>query len=282
MENESIKFPDPNLSVNLKKLNITKDQEIRWFHLHNEIEIIKVNRGEILCFIDDKEIKLSEGDTFLIGKKVVHRLSFFKNNAEVSYIQIDTDRYSEMLIPYTDYYLCTFINGEGIEKYKKFDASSEISIIFDGIKKELTEKQNSYENFIKAHIFHIIALMCRHKFFPDYSVMQSRKQIAKILPALRYAEENFMNEIIPEDACALINTDKYYFCKLFKKAVGGTFTEYVNFLRMYHAEKMLIDCDKNISEIAYECGFTSIQYFNRLFKKQKGITPTEYRKLNIT
>ena len=57
-----------------------------------------------------------------------------------------------------------------------------------------------------------------------------------------------------------------------------TLNEYLNSVRVKKAEEYLLDMDISITEAAYMSGFNSIQTFNRVFKKIKGCTPTEYRK----
>ena len=62
----------------------------------------------------------------------------------------------------------------------------------------------------------------------------------------------------------------YHFCRLFKKVIGKTFVEYQNFIRIRRAEKLLITTDRTITNIAFETGFGSVAYFNRVFKRKLG------------
>ena len=73
------------------------------------------------------------------------------------------------------------------------------------------------------------------------------------------------------------NTSTFYFCKIFKKATGLTFTDYVSRVRIERARNLLLNRNLRISEIAYEVGFQSLTHFNRVFKKIVGESPTEYR-----
>jgi AraC-like DNA-binding protein len=68
-----------------------------------------------------------------------------------------------------------------------------------------------------------------------------------------------------------------YFCKLFKKQVGVTFTEYRARTRIEKAKTLLQDGHLRISEVAFEAGFDSIPHFNRVFRQQVGCSPSEYR-----
>jgi len=75
-----------------------------------------------------------------------------------------------------------------------------------------------------------------------------------------------------------VNTSTFYFCKLFKKATGLNFTEYLSQLRIEKAKNLLLNPNLRVSEIAYETGFQSLTHFNRVFKRIAGQSPTTYRK----
>jgi AraC-like DNA-binding protein/ligand-binding sensor protein len=74
-----------------------------------------------------------------------------------------------------------------------------------------------------------------------------------------------------------VNMSTFYFCKMFKRATGLNFTDYVSRVRIEKARNLLLNRNLRISEIAYEVGFQSLTHFNRVFKKIAGQSPTEYR-----
>jgi AraC-like DNA-binding protein len=69
----------------------------------------------------------------------------------------------------------------------------------------------------------------------------------------------------------------FYFCKLFKRATGLTFTNFLSCVRIERSKNLLINPQLRVSEIAYEVGFQSLTHFNRVFQKLLGQSPTEYR-----
>ena len=73
------------------------------------------------------------------------------------------------------------------------------------------------------------------------------------------------------------HVSSFYFCKLFKKTTGMTFSEYVARVRIEKAKKLLLDPLARISEIVYAAGFGSIPQFNSLFKRYVGMAPSQYR-----
>ena len=72
----------------------------------------------------------------------------------------------------------------------------------------------------------------------------------------------------------------YYFCRFFKETFGVCFSDYIKFFRIKKAETALIETDKSVLEIAFENGFSSASYFNKVFKELKFCSPTEYRKFS--
>ena len=74
-----------------------------------------------------------------------------------------------------------------------------------------------------------------------------------------------------------MHVSTFYFCKMFKKATGLTFTEYLGRLRVEKAKHLLLNPHLRISEIAYDVGFKSLTHFNRVFRRVVGQSPTAYR-----
>jgi AraC-like DNA-binding protein len=74
-----------------------------------------------------------------------------------------------------------------------------------------------------------------------------------------------------------VNSSPFYFCKLFKKATGLNFTDYLSRIRVERAKNLLLNPNLRVSEIAFEVGFQSLTHFNRVFKHTVGQSPTRYR-----
>ena len=74
-----------------------------------------------------------------------------------------------------------------------------------------------------------------------------------------------------------LHLSRFYFCTLFKKRTGLTFTEYLTRVRIERVKELLVNPNLRISEIAFQTGFQSLTHFNRVFLKLTGQSPTEYR-----
>jgi AraC-like DNA-binding protein len=98
-----------------------------------------------------------------------------------------------------------------------------------------------------------------------------------ICRAIQFVQEHLGEPLsiarVAKSACL----SKGYFSKLFKQTVGLSFREYLSKVRVIHARKLLGTTNRRIGDIAFESGFESVPYFNRMFKRFTGITPRQMR-----
>ena len=95
-----------------------------------------------------------------------------------------------------------------------------------------------------------------------------------------FLQENYDRNISVGDVADHLGISYPYLCKLFKDYTDKNILEYLNELRVEHSKSLLVDTAQPISVIAQEIGYNNIQTFQRLFKKQTGVTPGEYRKIH--
>jgi len=92
-----------------------------------------------------------------------------------------------------------------------------------------------------------------------------------------YVQENYHNKISLAEISELVNMSQVSFNRFIKKRTGKTFVEYINDTRIGYASRWLIEKELSVAEIAFKCGFNNIANFNRVFKKSKKCTPSQYR-----
>lgn len=95
--------------------------------------------------------------------------------------------------------------------------------------------------------------------------------------AKAYVAEHEGEDIHLDEIARALNVSTFYFCKMFKKATGLTFTDYLARVRVERAKVLLLDPNRRVSEVAYEVGFGSLTHFNRVFRKLVGQSPTAFR-----
>ena len=94
----------------------------------------------------------------------------------------------------------------------------------------------------------------------------------------RYAEEDFSQGICLREIAVTHRMNEKYIGRIFQQKTGQSFHAYCMALRLQKAKQLLLQYDTKIIDIAMECGFDNVSYFNRMFRRQYHMSPTEYRK----
>lgn len=95
---------------------------------------------------------------------------------------------------------------------------------------------------------------------------------------LRYADAHYMESLNLQELCDQFFINVSYCCELFRRETGATFTQYITRLRMQHARELLGTTALPLKEICERIGYNDYFYFDKVFKKNVGCTPSEYRR----
>lgn len=107
---------------------------------------------------------------------------------------------------------------------------------------------------------------------------QSERSDNAISRARKFIEENYMRtDISLDEVSQEVDISPYYFSKLFKEETGQNFIDYLTAIRIDRAKELLICTNYSMKEIGAEIGYSDPNYFSRTFKKNVGVTPTEYK-----
>ncbi len=280
MEKERILFGEKELSVNLCTLSMEPQGVYRGDHLHNAAELVLCEGGDMLCCIEGEDITVRRGEMILINTRAIHRLIPI-SPLNCRYMQIDIERYrrEEKEESSTLAYL---LMPQGMTRsYLLFPQGSILHSIFQGIWQEISQKKTAYPLAVRGEICRLVALMYREGLLFDPTLARFPAGYERILPALQYIEEHYQSKITLSDIAELLQCDKYHFCKQFKRITGMTFVDHINDRRLRAAEELLLTTNDSIADIAFACGFNSIQYFNKFFRNRRKISPGAYRSKKI-
>ena len=96
-------------------------------------------------------------------------------------------------------------------------------------------------------------------------------------PALRHIRDHYASSITLDDLAGKCKVNKHYLCRVFKAVTGKPVMKYLTEYRLHTADAMLTHTEKSISAIAEQCGFDSLNYFSRCYKKLNGFSPSAKR-----
>lgn len=253
-------------------------------HWHTAMEIINPVENHYDAVINGEKYRINPGDILIIPPGEVH----------------------ELLAPESGKRFIFLMNISLISKLKGFSgiqsmlshplllSKDNFPKIYDDIYQILLQIRNEYFNnndyaelTIQALLINLLVKIGEHhnnaeELFPNVRLYKQKEYVQKFNQALEYIDNHYMEDVSLEDVADQIGFSKYHFSRLFKQYTDYTFCDYLTFRRIKVAEDYLASPDYSITEVAMQAGFSSISTFNRLFKQQKGCTPSEYRSKNST
>lgn len=243
-------------------------------HYHDEVELLSITYGALDLFVNGRRHPCREGDLVFLSSRIPHATFVTDKGCTYTLVQFRPEHYLEDS-QNAGKYFSRFVRN-AVEPFRIFE-NQELSALVAKALAEYERKEEAFALYIKGAIHAMIALLCREGLLSTKSGVHSA-DIEKIRPALLYIEEHFAKDISLEEISAVQNLNPSYFCRIFKRASGSGFIDYLNFVRVCKSEKLLAAGTKSILDVSYDVGFSSVSYFNRIFKKYKNCTPTEYRK----
>lgn len=266
------------IKTNTKLLYATKAKyEEDWhstMHVHPFTELFYVVHGSGNFKVEDKNFTVKKDDLVIVNSNVSHTESSKDSNPleyivlGIEGISIKVDGHSNKLessYPYS------------IHNYNKH--KDEILFYFNQILKEVKYEHEYYEtvcqNLLEVLIFNII----RRTNSPI--VLSSSKNISKECAHIKkYIDINYSLDLTLDSLASVAYMDKYYLTRVFKEYIGTSPIDYLINKRISVAKILLETTNYSMGQITEIVGFNSQSYFNQIFKKRVGITPTEYRNHN--
>ncbi|MDD5602584.1 MAG: AraC family transcriptional regulator [Eubacteriales bacterium] len=255
-------------------------------HIHDFIEIIYALSGEYQILLNTKEYFFGEGDMVLINSNEIHNIvSLHKGNNQYAVVKFEPELiYTASQSLFEVKYILPFIMKESTHQkiFKKGDIKNTIiPDIMSNILREYDDKKYGYELAIRANIFNLFLFILRswNARNVDLNISQdiNKSIVLRLQKVLDYIENNCQNDITALEMSNLCNLSYSYFSKIFSKTMRKNFREYLNYVRISKAEKLLATSDFNITDIAMEAGFSTSSYFVQQFKRYKGISPKQFQ-----
>lgn len=251
------------------------------WHYHEEFEILLNLKGEGLRIVGDN-MDHFEGETLvIIGSGLPHLFKNDKNgsNAEdVDYIVIK---------------FLSSLNGLPIFSLPEFSKIEQLlknasrGIIFRkktikkvrGLLKNISQSQGPIKIIDLIRVLNILSEDKKISYLSSegFSLKTLEKGEDRTQKVIDYISENYTKDISLDDLAEVANMTTNSFCRYFKNRTGKTAFQFIREFRINKACQMLINGEKNISQICFDTGFNSFSSFNRIFKSLKNISASEYK-----
>jgi AraC-like DNA-binding protein/ligand-binding sensor protein len=139
--------------------------------------------------------------------------------------------------------------------------------------------QDQYAGFIR-----LLEIFARQLWIMANRIMvqDAETEPPMIRRARAYIAGHYGDPVDLDEIARVMHVSTFYFCKMFRKTTGLTFTDYLGRVRVEKAKNLLLNPHLRVSEIAYAVGFQSLTHFNRIFRKTTGEAPTAFRDNGIS
>lgn len=271
---------DPGLSFYFDHVRIIWDEQIT-LHQHDELEISYIITGSGTRVIGDVVEVFSKGEVIFVPSNMPHGWSF---NA---YDHDEEGKIENITIIFPESLLNTLQNSfpelrvsVAALKQKKQSVSLDgmaLMAVQECMKKMV--RQNNIERL--SSFFQLISIVGNtteaHIVGSQY---RKNKVATKMQEINRYMINNYQREISLEMVAKHVAMNRSSFCSFFKREQGKSFFSALAEYRINCSCAMLIQTEMPIADICYAVGFNDIPHYNRTFKKQKGMSPKNYRAKN--
>ena len=252
-------------------------------HWHEEYEFLVITKGTGTASLNTRTTHIAAGDILFINTGIVHSFRGEANDP-LGFFALDFGR--ELLSSYGNddiqqKYISRQANGELIfrDHFRREDP------VWESIHTPLEEihvlcAQNMEENelLIKSDLLRIWHYLCRDAEATAFSLKKKDdEKVIMIKQILQYIQENYAQNLTLSGLAERFHMSEGQFCRFFKSQIRMTAIEYLNYYRIGAACDRLKEGTAPISDIALECGYNNISYFNRTFRRYMHCTPGEYR-----
>ena len=253
-------------------------------HIHPECELNYIENakgaqrivGDSIEEIDDEELVL------ITNPKLEHAWMDHNNKSQAIH-EITIQFHSDLL---TD----VFLNKNQMISIQQLFQHAEKGVVFSRdavakvrpLLKTLTCENDSFYSLVKL-------LIVLHELSIDRGMRelsstlfasngeQKERNNSKLNKVMDYINTHYADVIRLSVVADLVNMSEASFCRFIKQHTSKSFIDFLTDIRLGAAARLLIDSPQSIAEIGYDCGFNNLSNFNRIFKKKKGVTPSEFR-----
>ena len=247
-------------------------------HYHPEYEINLVLNSGGNRIIGDSIVEYGSIDMVLTGPNLPHAwagIEKFKE-AHVTTIQFQSDFLSEKALNRK----ITLPIKELLEKARRgvhFSQETTNTIVTKFEKLSSSQGFDSLLEFLS--LLYDLSISRNQKILASasYTGHFDQSKSRRIQKVTDYIQSNLHQNIKIKEVADLVNMSETAFSHFFKKRTQRSFSDYMTDIRLGYAARLLVESEKNITEICYDSGFNNISNFNRSFKKKIGYTPSDFR-----
>lgn len=246
-------------------------------HIHPYYEIFYLINGDCTFFIDHNIYKLNRGDLVIVPAGEIHKSTY----PETGYSERFVVSFRENNLGWINEILGEEIVKQSLnmgvisipDKRRDYVESLMYKMLFESEGQDILSPA-----FIKTGLIELLLFIIRCQRYEENVVKEIDVDNQLMQEIATYIYDNYDKKISLDDMSRKFHISRSYLSKKFKTITGFGFKEYLINVRIKNACTLLLETNKSITDIAFECGFNDSNYFGDAFRHVKGVSPNKYRK----
>lgn len=250
-------------------------------HWHEELVLMYVKTGVLLLKCEGENYVVNNRRISIINPNEIHSGETSEHNLEYYAMKINIMRLlgtqvTSIQTGYMEQILKTEMKFENI-----IEADDYLLLYIENIINEYQTREEGYQLAIRGAVYQILTILIRnyYKTSQGQSAIEFQyRRLEQIKPTIHFMESHMADKINLHKLAEKAHLSTVQFSRIFKTITGATPMDYLNQIRVQKAVDLLLTTSETIMEIAMKVGFTDSNYFSRIFKKYRDVTPREFRR----
>ncbi len=252
-------------------------------HTHKEFEICMILSGVITIYTGNEANTFRKGDMVIFNPYQTHELHSITENTMILSIQIGCGFCRNFFPEASCLKFDSIVLANGTESRDGIEGVSLRDLLLDAAIAYFAQEPN-YEFICMGRIyeaFYILLQTQSWRILSERENVEYYNKVQRLGRIIEYTEEHFTEKVLLSDVAKKENLSLSYLSHFFKEMLGISFQQYVALLRFERARRLVEKTDTSLTQICMECGFSDYRYLNRIYKKQLGYTPQEFRNSHV-
>lgn len=254
-------------------------------HRHDEFELNFIEHGAgVMRIVGDSVEEIGEYELVLIGDKNLEHVweqgrCTSKDIREIT-IQFSSSLFEGELLSKNQFAsIKRMLDNASHGIVFPLETIMKVYFVLDTLASETSEDEKFIQFLKFLYLLYELSLSegARVLASSAFATDSRQEESSRVQKVKQYIDEHFAEQLMLSDLAGIVGMSPVSFSRFFRQRTGRTLSEYIVDIRIGYAARMLVDTDKNVSEICYECGFNNLSNFNRTFKEKRNSTPREFR-----
>lgn len=261
----------------ISKIRRDRNSKKQTSHMHPYYEIFYLINGDCTFFINHNIYKLNRGDLVIVPEGELHKSTYPELGYSERFVLCFRDSNLEWINEIIGEQMVAESLTMGVisipERRRDYVEGIMHKLLFESEGQDILSPA-----FIRTGLIELLLFIIRCQRFEQNVIKEIDVDNQLMQEIATYIYNNYEKKISLDGMAGKFHISRSYLSKKFKSTTGFGFKEYIVNVRIKNACKLLLETNKSITDIAFECGFNDSNYFGDAFRHVKGMSPNKYRK----